>query len=221
MLLQLHLQLQDERRNIYDWGFAASYARGLTAADFHPWTLVACHIPPHYWPMCDPSRHVETVGQDEAYTAKLTGQVQRQHQEGDGETQHHLVVPEIKPHPSWLLATLRPRQNGRHFADNIFKFIFFHENAWILLKISLKFVPNVRINNIPALVQIMAWRRKGDKPLSEPVMISLLTYICVTRPQWVTHCSLVMPYGVIELTLLNTGSRVAWRHQAITWTNVN
>ena len=31
----------------------------------------------------------------------------------------------------------------------------------------------------------MAWRRPGDKPLSEPMMLSLLTHICVTRPQWV------------------------------------
>ena len=41
------------------------------------------------------------------------------------------------------------------------------------------------INNIPALVQIMAWRRPGDKPLFEPMVVSLLTHICVTRPQWV------------------------------------
>ena len=38
---------------------------------------------------------------------------------------------------------------------------------------------------IPSLVQIMAWRRPGDKPLSEPMMVSLLTHICVTGPQWV------------------------------------
>ena len=31
----------------------------------------------------------------------------------------------------------------------------------------------------------MAWRRPGDKPLSEPMMVSLPTRICVTRPQWV------------------------------------
>ena len=43
------------------------------------------------------------------------------------------------------------------------------------------------IYNIPALVQIMAWRRPGDKPLSEPMMVSLLMHICVTRPQWVNH----------------------------------
>ena len=41
---------------------------------------------------------------------------------------------------------------------------------WISLTISLKFVPKVHINNIPALVQIMAWCRTGDKPLSEPMM---------------------------------------------------
>ena len=50
---------------------------------------------------------------------------------------------------------------------------------------SLKFVPKGPINNIPALVQIMTWRRPGDKPLSEPMMVGLLTHICVTRPQWV------------------------------------
>ena len=85
------------------------------------------------------------------------------------------------------LNTLRPRQNGRHFADDIFKCIFFNENVWIPIKISLKFVPKGPINNIPSLVQIMAWRRPGDKPLSEPMMVSLLTHICVTRPQWVNE----------------------------------
>ena len=39
------------------------------------------------------------------------------------------------------------------------------------------------IKNISALVQIMAWWRPGDKPLSEPMMVSLLTHTCVTRPQ--------------------------------------
>ena len=59
---------------------------------------------------------------------------------------------------------------------NIFKCIFLNENAWISIKISLKFVPKGQINNIPALVQIMAWRRPGDKPLSEPMVISLPTH---------------------------------------------
>ena len=43
----------------------------------------------------------------------------------------------------------------------------------------------IKSYNIPSLVQIMAWRRPGDKPLSEPMMVSLLTYICITLPQWV------------------------------------
>ena len=60
--------------------------------------------------------------------------------------------------------------------------IFFNENVWISLKI--KFVPMVQINNVPALFQIMAWCQPGDKPLSEPVMISLLTHICITWPRW-------------------------------------
>ena len=81
--------------------------------------------------------------------------------------------------------TLRPRQNGRHFADDTFKRIFINENVRILINISFRFVPKGLINNIPALVQIMAWRRPGDKPLSEPMMVNLLTHICVTRPQWV------------------------------------
>ena len=87
--------------------------------------------------------------------------------------------------PNKLFNTLRPGQNGRHFADDIFKCIFSNENVWISIKISLKFVPKGPINNIPALVQIMVWRRPGDKPLSEPVMARLPTHICVTRPQWV------------------------------------
>ena len=57
--------------------------------------------------------------------------------------------------------TLRPRQNGRHFPDNIFKWIFLNENVWISINISLKFVPMGPINNIPTLVQLMAWRRPG------------------------------------------------------------
>ena len=65
---------------------------------------------------------------------------------------------------------LRPRQMRRHFADDVFKCNFLNENVWIPIKISLKFVPNGPINNISALVQIMAWRRTGDKPLSETMM---------------------------------------------------
>ena len=83
--------------------------------------------------------------------------------------------------------SLRPRLNRRPFANDIFICIFLNENVWIPIKISLKFVPKGPINNIPALVQIMAWRRPGGKPLSEPMMVSLPTHICVARPQWVKY----------------------------------
>ena len=69
---------------------------------------------------------------------------------------------------------LRPRQNGRHFPDNTFKRIYLNENVRLSIKISLKFVPKGPMNKIPALVQIMAWRRPGA-----------YMHICVTRPQWV------------------------------------
>ena len=85
----------------------------------------------------------------------------------------------------YYLNTLRLRQNGRHFADDTFKRIFANENVRILIEISLKCVSEGPINNIPTLVQIMAWRRPGDKPLFEPMMVCLPTHICVTRPQWV------------------------------------
>ena len=88
--------------------------------------------------------------------------------------------------------TLRPRQNGCHFAD-VLKCIFLNGNLLILIKISLKFVPKGPINNIPAMVQIMAWRRACDKPLSEPMMVSLPTHICVTRPQWVKDKTVSRP----------------------------
>ena len=73
---------------------------------------------------------------------------------------------------SYFFNTLRPRRNEQHFADDIFKRIFFNENVCILIKISLKFVLKGQINNIPALVQIMVWRRWGDKPLSEPMVVT-------------------------------------------------
>ena len=95
------------------------------------------------------------------------------------------------------------------------------ENIRLWIKISLKFVPKSPINDIAALVQIMGWCRPSDKPLSEPLMVTSPTHICVTRPQWVnnrkyfftdcalrwnwdkqfcslTYCSLVTPCGYTD-----------------------
>ena len=99
---------------------------------------------------------------------------------------------------SWcaVINTLRPRQNGHHFTDDTFKYFFWNENVVILAKTSLRFVSKDPINNIPALVQIMAWRWPGDKPLSEPMVVRLPTHICVTQPQWV-KANLWIPSGAI------------------------
>ena len=96
----------------------------------------------------------------------------------------HICFATKRLYTSQAFNTLRPRQNGRHFADDIFKCIFLNENVWISIKISLKFVPKGPINNIPALVQIMAWHCPGNKPLSEAMVVNLPTHICVSRPQW-------------------------------------
>ena len=103
-----------------------------------------------------------------------------------------------------LFNTLRPRQNGRRFADNTLKCIFLNEYVRISFKISLQFVPLGPINNIPALVQLMAWRRPGDKPLSEPMIVSLPMHICVIWSQWVkdfkhdivVHCEISLKKGL-------------------------
>ena len=70
----------------------------------------------------------------------------------------------------------RLRQNGHNFTD-IFKCIFLNENVWNSIKISLKFVPMGPNNNIPLLVQIMAWCWHCDKPLCEPMMVRLQMHI--------------------------------------------
>ena len=87
--------------------------------------------------------------------------------------------------PVLVFNTLRPRQNGRSFPDDIFKSIFLKKMYEIRLEFHWSLFLGCPINNIPALVQIMAWRRLGDKPLSEPMIVTLPTHICVTRPQWV------------------------------------
>ena len=89
--------------------------------------------------------------------------------------------------------SLRPRLNRRHFADDISKCILLNENVLISINISLKFIPKGPINYILALVQIMAWHRPGDKPLSEPMVINSLTHICATQPQWVKWYIVVYP----------------------------
>ena len=63
-------------------------------------------------------------------------------------------------------------------ADDNFKYIFFNEDYIIPIRISLKFVPRSTIDNKPELVQVMAWHRRGDKPLPEPMLTQFIdTYM--------------------------------------------
>ena len=55
-------------------------------------------------------------------------------------------------------------------ADDKFKCIFLNENDRIPIRFSLKFVPRSAIDNYPALVRVMAWRRIGNMPLPEPML---------------------------------------------------
>ena len=103
---------------------------------------------------------------------------------------HHVPRNICHRHNHYIMTgvnTLGPRQHRRRFADDIFNCIFFNENCCALIKTSLKYVRKGPIDNNPVLVQIMAWRRLGDKPFSEPIMVSLPTHICVARPQWVNN----------------------------------
>ena len=97
---------------------------------------------------------------------------------------------------------------------------FFNENIWILISNSLKFTPKGPINNISALVHIMAWRRPGDKHYLNKWWWD---YRCVyaslglnelTHWGWVTHI-----FGSnIKIIGSDNGLSLGW-HQAIIWTN--
>ena len=56
-------------------------------------------------------------------------------------------------------------QNGCHFADDSF-----NEKFCISIQISLRYIGKSPTDNKAALVQVMAWRWTGDKPLSEPML---------------------------------------------------
>ena len=72
--------------------------------------------------------------------------------------------------------TLRPTQNGRHVADDIFNCIFLNEKSWFSTRISSKYASPGLIDNGPALVEIMAWYRMGVKPLFEPMVVYYTHY---------------------------------------------
>ena len=112
-----------------------------------------------------------------------------------------------------LFITLKPRHVGPLFTDRNFQMHFFWMNIY---KFWLKFhevCSKSPINNTPALVQIMAWCRPGDKPFSEPMIVSLLTH--ATRPQWdiVGVFESAFRYvDVIWAPLCLKSNTLQWRH---------
>ena len=98
-----------------------------------------------------------------------------------------------------IFNTLRPRQHGRNFADDISMFILLNEHAWLS-----------RITNIPVMVQIIGWRWPCDKPLSEPMMFNKLTHVCVTNEVIVLFrnqgSASIYVLFIIEITVLQCKS---------------
>ena len=84
------------------------------------------------------------------------------------------ILPQMKDLERSKFNSSHPGQIGRHFTDDIFRCIFVNEKFCILINISLKFIPKGQRKNIPGLVQIMAWCRIGDNPLSEPMLIQFI-----------------------------------------------
>ena len=111
-----------------------------------------------------------------------------------------------------VINTLKPSQNGCHFINDIFKCIFINENIWISIKITLKFVFKGLINNSPTLIQIIAWCRPGNKPLSEAMIFSLLMHICITQPQYVKEHDYIRSHllFVINCTWFSIAECVSW-----------
>ena len=84
-----------------------------------------------------------------------------------------------------------PGQNVRHFADDVFRSILWMKKIGVLIIIVLKYVPYGPIDNSPAWVYIMVWRRIGDKTYLNQCSPDSLTHICGTRGDELTHCCLV------------------------------
>ena len=102
----------------------------------------------------------------------------------------HSFLWDVTTRPCSTPGRGRLTHRDRDKMDANFMTIFSYAFSWMkIYEFRLKFFPNGPINNISSLVQIMAWRRPGDKPFSESMMVILLTHICATRPRWVklTH----------------------------------
>ena len=102
---------------------------------------------------------------------------------------------------------------GRYQMAAISPTTFSNVISWVKkLAFRLKF-----LCNIPTLVQIMAWWLPGDKPLIEPIVVKLSTYMCVTRPQWAKSPISIVIYQFTTYTTFESGVSYhviypRWRH---------
>ena len=124
---------------------------------------------------------------------------------GDHEGAH--TYPWLIPSATQYIDILTPWGRGRNFADDIFKCILINANIGFPLKISQKFVAKVQINNIPTLIQIMACRLFGAKPLSEQKYSSIGSDNCssllrcepLSEPMMVSYLRIYESLGLSEL----------------------
>ena len=109
----------------------------------------------------------------------------------------HAKVVGLGPTDRREFPTLVLTHWGRDKMAAFFQTKFSNAFSWMkMFELRIKFHWSLfkdPINSILALVQMMAWRLPGDKPLSEPMLVSLLTHICVTRPQWVKSSTILVP----------------------------
>ena len=92
-------------------------------------------------------------------------------------------------YPLVFINTLRPRQNGRHSADDTFN-AFFQWKFSISINIAQRFFASP-IKNMPTLVQIVAWGEQATSHHLHQWWRRLLTHIYVARPQWVSSDQLI------------------------------
>ena len=112
-------------------------------------------------------------------------------------------------------------QNGLHFADDIFIYIFMNEKLCISIQFLLKFIPEGLIDNMSALVKVMAWHRTGDKPLPEPRLTWFTDgYMRPLGGDELTHGGRVTHICISKLTIVVSDNGLSpGRRQAIIWTN--
>ena len=91
-----------------------------------------------------------------------------------GAMESHRRCPYSPLKKQGILTHIPPGQNGRNFGRRHVQLYFFNESYRIPIQISLKYVPMSPIGNRPALVQVMAWHRSGDKPLPRAMMIQFI-----------------------------------------------